>query len=219
MADPAPDVSTILRTERLALVELLSTFGPEQWATPSLCTGWTVQDVAAHLACTPAMPPAEAVVAFVRSGLRPNRFIADTAVRWSSRGPTAILERLRANAASGAKPIAVPAAAVVTDAVVHGLDIRRPLQERRPVPQAAFRVVADFMTGAGSRWPLTIPFAGRTDQRVAGVRLVADGLDWAFGNGPEVHASPETLLLLLSGRPLDSEELSGPGARVVADRL
>ena len=63
MADPAPDVPTILRTERLALVELLSTFGPEQWATPSLCGGWTVQDVAAHLAWTPAMPPTEAVVA------------------------------------------------------------------------------------------------------------------------------------------------------------
>jgi uncharacterized protein (TIGR03083 family) len=219
MDAPAPDLPAVLRTERLALVDLLSTFGPEQWATPSLCQGWTVQDVAAHLAWTPAMPPAEAALALVRSGLRPNRFIADSAVRWSSRGPTAILEQLRANAETGAKPMAVPAPAVLTDAVMHGLDIRRPLQDHRPVPEAAFRIVADFFTGAGSRWPLTIPFAGGTRQRTDGVRLVADGLDWSSGNGPEVHASPETVLLFLSGRPVDAAELSGPGAPEVARRL
>lgn len=219
MDDPALDKSAVLRTERLALVDLLSTFGPQQWATPSLCPGWTVQDVAAHLAWTPAMAPTEAAVGFVRSGLRPNRFIADTAVRWSTRGPTAILAQLRSNAASGAKPMAVPAPAVLTDAVVHGLDIRRPLHEPRPVPEAAFRGVADFFTGTGSRWPLSIPFARGTTKRIDGVRLVADGLDWAFGQGPEVRASPETLLVLLSGRPLQVAELSGPGAAQVAARL
>jgi uncharacterized protein (TIGR03083 family) len=220
MVASAADMSpSVLRTERLALVDLLSSLGPAQWATASLCRGWTVQDVAAHLAWTPAMPPLDVAVGMARSGLRPNRFIADSAVRWSTRGPTAILDRLRANAVSGARPLGVPAAAVFADAVIHQLDIRRPLHEDRTVPGSAFRVVADFFTGAGSRWPLTVPFAGSARRRVAGLTLVAGDQDWAFGEGPEVHASGETALLLLSGRRVAADKLSGPAAALLAERL
>jgi hypothetical protein len=56
----------VIRTERRALIEYLETLTPEQWATPSLCQGWRVQDVAAHLAAAPSVTPgpllADAVV-------------------------------------------------------------------------------------------------------------------------------------------------------------
>ena len=35
--------------ERLGLADDLETLTPEDWATPSLCAGWTVHDVVAHL--------------------------------------------------------------------------------------------------------------------------------------------------------------------------
>ena len=35
--------------ERLRLAEDLESLTPAQWATPSLCAGWTVHDVVAHL--------------------------------------------------------------------------------------------------------------------------------------------------------------------------
>lgn len=35
--------------ERRALADQLDGLTPEQWATPSLCSAWTVHDVAAHL--------------------------------------------------------------------------------------------------------------------------------------------------------------------------
>lgn len=39
-----------LRADREALLELASTFTPDEWAAPSDCTGWSVQDVVAHMA-------------------------------------------------------------------------------------------------------------------------------------------------------------------------
>jgi Mycothiol maleylpyruvate isomerase N-terminal domain len=35
--------------ERRTLADMFDTFTDEQWATPSLCEGWTVRHVAAHL--------------------------------------------------------------------------------------------------------------------------------------------------------------------------
>lgn len=39
-----------LRADRQALLELAATFTPDDWAAPSDCAGWTVQDVVAHMA-------------------------------------------------------------------------------------------------------------------------------------------------------------------------
>ncbi len=35
--------------QRADLADLLDTLSPEQWETPSLCPGWTVRHVAAHI--------------------------------------------------------------------------------------------------------------------------------------------------------------------------
>ena len=204
------DHSELIRSERFALIDFLETLTPGEWSTPSLCGAWTVQDVAAHLACAPSMPVLEAAIGFARSGFRINRFIADTAVGWSRRGPTAILDQLRVNASNGAKPMGMPQVAALTDAVVHALDIRRPLHKPRPIPRAAFVPVADF--NVGLRWPLSIPIGGGARSRIAGLRLVAEDLDWSHGRGPEVRGSAEALILLVTGRPVGSHELTGPGA-------
>jgi uncharacterized protein (TIGR03083 family) len=37
------------RAERADLADFLATLTPQQWDTPSLCAGWTVKDVAAHM--------------------------------------------------------------------------------------------------------------------------------------------------------------------------
>ena len=42
-----------IATERRAFADTLETFTQEQWETPSLCEGWLVKDVAAHLLVGP----------------------------------------------------------------------------------------------------------------------------------------------------------------------
>ena len=100
---------------------------------------------------------------------------------------------------------------------MHGIDIRRPLGRSRPIPLNAFTVVARFQLD--TRWPVSLAVGGNVRRRVQGLRLVADDLEWSHGEGPEVRGSAEALLLMLSGRPIGRDELTGPGASELYSRL
>lgn len=207
----------LVRLERRAFLDTLETLTPAQWEHPSLCGEWRVVDVAAHLAWAPVLGPSAGTMAMVRSRLSVNRMIASTAVGWSSRGPDAILEQLGRNMESGAKPLGMPVVAALADAVVHGIDVRRPLGLERRIPREALTPVADFVLK--TPWPLNAVVGGNAARRVEGVRLVAEDVDWSHGDGPEVRASAESVALLLYGRPLAAHELSGAGADVLRARL
>lgn len=199
-----------LRAARLPLIELLASLDEAQWRTPSLCEGWTVQEVAAHLAWASVDPPLAMVLGILRARLDVNRLNDENARRWARRGTAAVLEQLRADATSGARPFGVPWPAPLVDAVVHELDVRRPLGRPRAIAEPVFRLTADFLLAA--RWPLPVLVGGDPQRRVGGVTLVAAGTTWTSGHGPEVRASPEAVLLLLAGRPVRDDELTGPGA-------
>jgi uncharacterized protein (TIGR03083 family) len=46
---PSIDVRDLFPAERQALLQLLSGLTDDQWATPTVCPGWTVKDVALHV--------------------------------------------------------------------------------------------------------------------------------------------------------------------------
>jgi uncharacterized protein (TIGR03083 family) len=192
------ELKDLVRTERLAFIDLLRTLTEDQWRTRSLCSAWTVENVAAHLAWAPVAGPLEMVPAALRAGFRINRLIAGAAVRWTARGRPAIFEQLRRNVDSDAKPLGVPPVAALTDAVVHALDVRVPLGLHRDVDPKAFRLIADWTVG--SRWPMTVPVGGNVRKRLCGTRLVAIDADWAWGDGAEVREPANMILLRLLGR-------------------
>jgi uncharacterized protein (TIGR03083 family) len=208
--------SELLRAARLPLIELLASLDEAAWRTPSLCAGWTVQEVAAHVAWASVDPPLATFAGLVRARFDVNRLNDENARRWALRGPAAVLLQLQADADSGATPFGVPWPAPLVDALVHELDVRRPLGRPRPVDEEPFRMAADFLVAA--RWPLPVLVGGDPRHRVGGVRLVATGTSWTSGEGPEVHASPEAVLLLLSGRPVGDDELTGPGVTALRGR-
>ncbi|WP_416952261.1 maleylpyruvate isomerase family mycothiol-dependent enzyme [Nocardioides sp. T5] len=210
----APELT---RAHRQGFIETLKSLDPEQWWAPSLCSQWRVIDVAAHLAWAPVMGAGAGAAAMVRHGFSMNRMIARSAVAWSERGRDAILAQLRENARTGATPIGMPPVAALADAVVHGLDVRRPLGLPGAVPVEALAPLADFTLG--TPWPLNAVVGGSARRRVAGVRLVATDTDWTHGTGPDVLASAEVLLLLLYGRPVTPADLSGPGVDTLVPRL
>lgn len=192
------ELSELIRNERLAFVLLLDSLTDDQWKEQSLCSAWTVENVAAHLAWAPVAGPVEMGRAALRTGFSLNRTIADSAVRWTRRGRTAILDQLRDNAASGAGPVGMPPVAGLVDAVVHGLDVRVPLGLHRDIDPEAFRLIADWTLA--SRWPMTIPVGGNPRKRLHGTRLVATDADWAWGEGEEVRDPSDSILLRLLGR-------------------
>jgi len=46
------DVWPVVHTERRSLISFLESIEPSQWDEPSLCPGWTVHDVVAHVVDT-----------------------------------------------------------------------------------------------------------------------------------------------------------------------
>jgi uncharacterized protein (TIGR03083 family) len=100
----------------------------------------------------------------------------------------------------------------LTDVVVHGLDILRPLGlDRSPAPDAGRRVL-DFLVTAKARKVLR---TASTD----GLALQATDLDWAHGDGDPVSGTTNDLLLVLAGRPAGLDGLTGDGVADLRRRL
>src|SRR5690349_9263553 len=81
---------------RRDLADLLETLTPRQWETPSLCAGWRVRDVAAHVAMTPTEPTLGGIVTgLVRARGRLWDFGRDVAIEYAdARPPEEIVEVL-----------------------------------------------------------------------------------------------------------------------------
>jgi uncharacterized protein (TIGR03083 family) len=211
------NLSTLTRSQREGFIGTLEGLTPEQWFAPSLCGHWRVVDVAAHLAWAPTLGAGAAGVALARHGFSMNRMIARCAIDWSTRGRAAILQQLQDNARTGARPIVMPPVAALADAVIHGLDVRRPLGLPGQVPVESLQPLSDFILR--TPWPLNTVVGGSARRRVTGVRLVATDTDWSHGEGPDVRGTAGALLLLLYGRKPRPDELTGPGAAVLLSRL
>jgi uncharacterized protein (TIGR03083 family) len=194
--------------ERLGLADLLETLSDEQWDEPSLCTGWRVRDVAAHLTLAHT-GSGRAVVEVVRARGRFDAMIRDTALRRAAAPRAELVAALRAMVGSRRRAPGVSPLEPMLDALVHGQDIALPLGIDRPMPLDAATTAATRVWTSG--WPLSLAFSAR--RRLRGVELVADDVDWAVGDGLRLEGPVAALLLVLTGRTSAVlDRLSGPGA-------
>ena len=211
------DVWAHVAAERRELADFLETLAPSDWDVRSLCTEWTVRDVVAHVIWGTSQPARERIGALVKGGFRVNRVVADMAKRWGRREPAEMITALRGIEHDRSKPAGIADEHVLADIVCHNLDIRRPLRRPRRMQPERFRVTADLMARMG--WPLDIVFARSPRKTVDGLRLVAEDIEWARGDGPEVRGSAEALLLAIVARPVGKDELTGPGAPAIYERI
>ncbi|MFD7579385.1 maleylpyruvate isomerase family mycothiol-dependent enzyme [Kitasatospora sp. NPDC059817] len=194
-----------IAAERRELAEVFTTFTRDQWNSPSLCSGWRVREVAAHMSTGFRYSTARNLADLMRAGGSLHR-MTDRVAR---RDAAALTDRqLAAALADHAEhpwrpPVGGRIAALGHD-VVHGLDITTALglPSRLPLP----RVTALLATV--SRRSLRF-FGARLD----GVHLRATDTGWAYGEGPAVvEGRAEHLLLLAYGRRLPPGLVTGPGA-------
>lgn len=98
---PSDDIYTWIRAERLGLADFLDQLDDREWRTDSLCPGWTVHDVAAHLTLATRVAPTVAIRAAIRAGGNFNRMTANMARERASRFDRAALTaQLRQSASS-----------------------------------------------------------------------------------------------------------------------
>ena len=194
----------LIAAERRRLAALLEDLTQEQWAAPSLCDKWTVRDVAGHLNLPFKVGLGKMLWEAVRHGGLDSA--NDRLSRQLSAQPTAALVKgLRDNADTKFKPPFVPIEGPLTDAVVHGLDITRPLGLADSAdPEAVTRVLSFLTTKLATRG-----FVPKT--LLPGLRLEATDTAWSHGAGPVVRGRAADLALLISGRRIDAA-LEGDGA-------
>jgi uncharacterized protein (TIGR03083 family) len=212
--EPAVDREAIVHAveaERRDLADLLDRLEPADWDVASLCTGWTVRDVVAHLTLATRLSKPAAVLGVLRARGDVNRMIHDSSCRRSAEfGPAELVAQLRATAASARRPLGTQPLDPLVDMLVHGQDITRPLHRARSMPLA--HVLPALQHVAGSS------FYG-VRKRFAGLRFAATDLDWADGEGAEARGPGGELLLVLTGRAAGLDALDGPGVAEAAARL
>jgi uncharacterized protein (TIGR03083 family) len=207
------DVNEVWRAidaERLGVADLLAGLSPQQWEIPSLCAGWRVREVAAHLTLAHT-GVAAAAVALVRARGSFDRMIYDTAARQARLPLSRYPALLRAMAGSRKKAPGISHLEPLIDLLVHGQDIAIPLGLDRPVPVPA------AVAAASRIWPGLYPFRAR--RRLAGLRLSATDCSWSAGEGPLAEGPIAAVLLALTGRPAAADRLSGPGVPELRNRL
>jgi uncharacterized protein (TIGR03083 family) len=204
------DVWRCIDSQRGSLADLLDDLSPAEWETPSLCAGWRVRDVAAHL--TQAhMGLREATVAALRARGSFDTMIRESALRIGPLPPDECSRRIRAMVGSRRRAPFISPLEPLIDVLVHGQDIAVPLSRERPVPPVP-------ATAAARRaWDMGFPFRAR--RRLAGLRLRATDGDLVLGDGAPVQGTTGDLLLLVTGRTATVGRLSGAGVgRLAATR-
>jgi uncharacterized protein (TIGR03083 family) len=194
--------------ERSDLAEFLETLTADQWEAPSLCEGWRVRDVVAHLISLDGVGPLVVARRVIRGRvINTNQVGVD---ELASRSTDELLATLRSHLTPGGLAAGLGGMIPLMDATIHHQDIRRPLGLPREIPPDRLRRVLN-----GAFHSAALPA-----RRVArGVRLVATDLAWSRGSGPEVSGTAEALLMTVAGRRGMTDELAGPGQPVLARRL
>ena len=202
----------LIAGERRRAADMIETLDDAQLETASLCSAWTVRDVAGHL----ISPFATSIFSFLVGSLTSGgmgRYNAKLARELGRRPVDEIADTLRKNAEHRFTPPGTGPHAPLSDLAVHVRDMARPLGLPVTAAPQAWAEVLGFLTSARAR-------AGFVPRgRLHGLRLEATDLDFVRGDGAVVSGPGEALAMVAAGRAVALGDLSGDGVSVLAGRL
>ncbi len=196
------DIQKMIAAQRGDLAELLAGLPGQRWDEPTLCAGWRVAEVVAHITMPFRYSSRRFLLELAKSRGNFSQ-MADRRARKDARELTVaeLTAALANNVNHPWKPPGGGYIGALTHDVIHGLDITVPLGIGWAVPADRLGTILPSMTT-----PKIIRYFG-TD--VSGVELRATDIDWAFGSGSPVMGSAQDLALVLCGRKLAPGHLEG----------
>jgi uncharacterized protein (TIGR03083 family) len=206
----AATVWSAAHAERGALAEDLAGLSPAQWATPSLCGDWTVEEVVAHLTAAASIGRWRWIASMLGARFDPAVHNTRRLAEHRGRTPAETLERFRAVRTSTVAPSG-HTPAWLGEVVVHGEDVRRPLGIEHTPPVEVTTPVATFFASRN------FTVAGKTLTR--GLRLEATDGPFRTGDGPLVTGPTLALVMVMAGRAAHLDALDGPGAATLRERI
>ena len=183
-------VAEQVAAELSELTDLLAILPAAAWDAPSLCPGWRVREVVAHLTLPMHASAPVVVLGLLRARGRWD-VLADRRARLDARRtPEELLAALRAPRMQAWTPPGGGPTGALIHAVIHGLDITEALGLDRRPPTARTRIVLD-----GLIEPRSLSHFGVS---LEGLQLRAEDLEWSYGAGRVVSAPAVDLALILS---------------------
>ncbi|MER5727508.1 maleylpyruvate isomerase family mycothiol-dependent enzyme [Streptomyces sp. NPDC002138] len=206
---PAAEIRAAIAAERRELAAVLDGLSAEEWDAPTLCGGWRVREVAAHMTMGFRYSLSKMAWQLIRARgslhRMTDRCARTDAATHSTRGLAALLSD---NADHPWKPPVGGIEAALGHDVIHGLDITVALGLGRRVPEDRVRILLESVDAR------TLKFFGAD---LGGIELRANDLEWSFGTGTPLSGAAQDLLLLAYGRRLPPGHLRGdPRDRFVA---
>lgn len=206
------DIFAEIAAKHRVLADLLSGLTERQREAQSLCSEWSVQDVA-HLIVSLEVSIPKFALTMLACGGSFDRANSRLARKQAQRPFEEIVDVLRGKADKRFTPPGAGPEAPLTDVMVHGLDICWPLDIDRQVPVPAHRwsKALTFLTTLAANG---LVIKGAMD----GLRFEAQDADWVQGDGPVVRGNAGALLLALTGRATALEHLQGNGVTTLRTR-
>lgn len=189
MTDPQSWVASTYN----GLADLLASAPPETWDVPSLCQGWHVRHVVAHVTMPARLTPEQFGAEMAAAAGDFEALSTTVAARDASLPVTEHLSSLRSPSLHAWQPPGGGAAGALSHAVIHSLDITLALDKSTVAPPQAVIAVLDQLTAA---------HGAVFDVDLTEVRLEATDTGWSWGTGDVVCANSGSLVELLSGRTL-----------------
>ncbi len=182
------------------LADLLEDAVADAWDSPSLCEGWLVRHVVAHMTMPARLTLEQFGAGMAAAGGDFTTFSDTVASRDASLPAGDLLAQLRSAELHAWQPPGGGGAGALSHAVIHSLDVTVALDRPAVAPPEAVRSVLDQLSAArGAVFGLDL----------SDTRLEATDLDWAWGSGRLVQSDGGRLVALLGGRTL-------PDGRVLA---
>jgi len=176
-------------TEFLALADLLDGLPDTGWDTPSLCAGWRVREVVAHLTMAVRYSPAQFGAELRDCDGDFTRLSDRVASRDAALPVSVLVGSLRDDAMHHWTPPGGGQVGALNHVVIHGLDVTVPLGVKRRSPDETLRVVLDDLTVGGTHAHFGFDLGG--------LGLRATDMDWTFGSGTPISGAAEDLALLI----------------------
>lgn len=196
------DIRDMITAERTELAKMLAGLPAPRWDEPTLCAGWRVREVVAHITMPFRYSRSRFVLELAKSRGKFNE-MADRCARRDAAvmSPGELAEALRSNANHPWQPPGGGQIGALTHDVIHGLDITEALGLGQRGPEDRLGVVLPNLVT-----PKALGFFGVD---LSGVELRAADTGWTFGSGRPVTGTAQDLALFLCGRKLPPGRLEG----------
>lgn len=200
MAAAANEIEQLIASSFLDLADLLD--GSSLWDAPSMCEGWRVREVVAHVTMAARYDEPTFMAMLQEDGFDFTQLSNRVAAADAQLPEATLLANLRDPAQHAWTPPGGGPAGALNHIVIHGLDVTGANDVPPVASEAALRIVLDQLTQGG--------VAAEFGVDVGAMVLRATDIDWSYGTGGDDgrSATAADLVLHLSGRRLSPSRLA-----------